>query len=300
MSAQNKLVEIEGLNKWFGGIHALRNVDFEIAPGTIVGLLGDNGAGKSTLIRHMVGMYLSDEGVCRTLGSPPDKLSPDQMRQIGYVHQQGHLIDWMNVRQHLNYVRAYYPGWNCQLESDYIEKFEINTRQVVGNMSPGEKQKLAILIAIGYEPCFLILDEPASALDPIARSGFLEMLLEMITVKQCSILISSHILSDVEKIMDRTVIMRKGKIICDMDFDSLRELYKRVRFTPINGNFLDQLRIDNMIEIKRDERQALCVVKGYEEHDLEQIGVRMNCEVDISTPGIEDVYRFVINENKGL
>ena len=104
---------------------------------------------------------------------------PEELARIGYVHQEGELLNWMTVGQLIRYVSAYYPNWNEGLEQRYIADFEINTGARVGSLSPGERQKVAILIAIGFEPELLILDEPASALDPIARAKFLDLLLDL-------------------------------------------------------------------------------------------------------------------------
>ncbi len=115
-----------------------------------------------------------------TFGCPARDLGPRELARIGYVHQEGELLNWMTVGQLIRYVSAYYPTWNEDLEQRYIARFRHQHGARVGSLSPGERQKVAILIAIGFEPELLILDEPASALDPIARAKFLDLLLEFI------------------------------------------------------------------------------------------------------------------------
>lgn len=203
------IVKARGLSKYFSGKAALNSVDLEILPGRIIGLLGPNGSGKSTLIRHMIGLYLPDSGSCVTYGCDVAKLTQKELSRIGYIHQEGELLNWMTVKQLIQYVSAYHPEWNNELEERYVKEFEMDLNDRVGALSPGQRQKLAILLAIGHEPDFLILDEPASALDPIARAQFLDMLIDIIQQEQKSILISSHILSDVEKIIDHVIIMKK-------------------------------------------------------------------------------------------
>ena len=162
-------------------------------PRRIIGLLGANGSGKSTLLRHMIGLYPPSAGQCVTFGVDAAKLSPAELGRIGYVHQEGELLEWMKVSQLIRYAAAYYPTWNHDLEAEYIRDFELPLKQRIGSLSPGQRQKVAILLAIGFEPELLILDEPAAGLDPIARSDFLDLLLKIIQDGNRTIIISSHI-----------------------------------------------------------------------------------------------------------
>ncbi|MGB2808660.1 MAG: ABC transporter ATP-binding protein, partial [Sedimentisphaerales bacterium] len=233
MNNEKPIVEMHKVCKRFGNIKALDDIDLQIYPGRIIGLLGANGAGKSTLLRNIIGLYLEDEGECVTFGSDAKKLGPKELARIGYVHQEGELLDWMTVRQLIRYVSAYYQSWNRELEEKYIEDFEISTKVRVGSLSPGQRQRLAILLAIGFEPELLILDEPAAALDPLARAQFLDLLLQIIQTENRTIIISSHILSDVEKVVDHAVIMKEGRILLDSSFDELRERFSRVRISAL-------------------------------------------------------------------
>lgn len=170
MNDSKPIVEVKRLTKYFNGKAALNSVDLKILPGRIIGLLGPNGSGKSTLIRHMIGLYLPDSGACTTFCCNAAKLGQKELSRMEYVHQEGELLDWMTAEQLIRYVSAYHPGWNEELEQRYVNDFEIDLNGKVGALSPGQRQKLSILLAIGHEPDFLILDEPASALDPMARA----------------------------------------------------------------------------------------------------------------------------------
>ena len=152
MTNANPIVQMRNVSRRFGHIQAMANVDLEISPGRIMGLLGANGAGKSTLLRHIIGLYLADQGECITFGTAAAKLGPDELGRIGYVHQEVELLGWMTVRQLVRYVSAYYNGWNRQLEEKYISDFDISLKDRVASLSPGQRQKLAILLAIAFEP----------------------------------------------------------------------------------------------------------------------------------------------------
>ena len=284
-----------GICKRFGNTQALDEVNLKIYTGSIIGLLGSNGAGKSTLLRHIIGLYLPDRGKCVTFDTDAKKLGPKQFERIGYVHQEGQLLNWMKVKQLIRYVSAYYPNWNSGLEERYISDFEVSTKARVGSLSPGERQKLAILLAIGFEPELLILDEPASALDPIARANFLNLLLELIQDESRTIIISSHILSDVEKVMDHVVIMKSGRILRDCSFDSLREQFHRVHISTVGETLPAELPFANVVQSHRSNGQAVLTVRESSRELIEQQAQELNCQVDIQPLSLEDIYRIVMS-----
>jgi ABC-2 type transport system ATP-binding protein len=294
MSDETTMVAIRGLSKHFGSTQALDGVYLDIGRGRIVGLLGANGAGKSTLLRHIIGLYLPDRGSCTTLGCDASQLSPAHLARIGYVHQEGELIDWMTAAQLLRYVSVYYPNWNKELEDRLVAEYEISLKARVGSLSPGQRQRLAILIAVCFEPELLILDEPAAALDPLARAQFLDLLLQLIQDQNRTIVISSHILSDVEKVIDQAVIMKAGKVIADASFDELREKYSRVRLTSLAGPLPEPLDFANTLECRRNQSEATLTVQDMSPVQIEAAAARLNCQADIHPLSLEDIYRLIV------
>jgi len=290
----NPIIQMRNVSKGFGRIQALDGINLEISGGKIIGLLGANGAGKSTLLRHIIGLYLADEGQCITFGADAGKLGPKELGRIGYVHQEGELLEWMTIKQLVRYVSAYYNTWNHELEEKYIVDFDISIKDRVSSLSPGQRQKAAILLAIGFAPELLILDEPASALDPIARSRFLDLLLQLIQDENRTIIISSHILSDVEKVIDHTIIMRKGRILRDSSFDSLREEFLKVTLTSLNGQLPKELPFENLISCERSGSQAVLIVQNYTSSDLEAKAKEINCTVEVKPLPLEEIYKIVV------
>jgi len=288
------MIKIRGLSKTFQQTVALSAVDLDIHPGRIIGLLGPNGSGKSTLIRHMIGLHLPSRGRCTTFGCDVATLGAKELSRIGYVHQEGELIDWMTVSQLIRYVAAYHASWNIDIEERYIHDFNMRLAARVGTLSPGQRQKLAILLAIGHEPELLILDEPATALDPIARARFLDLLMGIIQQEGKTILISSHILSDVEKVIDHVVIMKDGCIVTDQTFDDLKEKYLRVRLTSLGANLPETLPFDNVLACVRNNSQALLTMAGPDPGNIQQLAEAMNCAADIQRLPLEDIYQIVL------
>lgn len=290
------IVTIRNLSKRFGKVRALSGIHLDIYPGRIIGLLGMNGAGKTTLLRHMIGLYLPDSGNCTTFGCEAAELGPAELGRIGYVHQDGELLNWMTVPQMIRYVAAYYPGWNKELEAKYIEEFQLPMKSRVGNLSPGQRQKLAVLLALGFEPELLILDEPAAAMDPIARRRFLDFLLEIIQDPNRAILISSHILSDVEKIIDHVLIIHQGKLLRDCAFDELQEEFCRVRLTPLHGVLSEAFPFSSIIERESSPGEALLTLHHVSREECLSHGERENFRVDFLPMSLEDHFRLIVEK----
>jgi ABC-2 type transport system ATP-binding protein len=190
-----------------------------------VGLLGKNGSGKTTLIMHLLGLQLPSEGSVTTLGQSSATLGHDELARIGYVPQEIHLLDWMTVEQHLDYVACFYPDWDKDREQRLLDELELDAEVVVGTLSSGNLQKLAIILAVCHHPHLLFLDEPVSDLDPIVRRKLLMFLLELMREDEATILVSSHVLRDVEKVVDWVVCLERGKIATDAALDEIKERY---------------------------------------------------------------------------
>jgi ABC-2 type transport system ATP-binding protein len=287
---------MQNVSKRFRKTKALDNVTVDVMPGRIIGLLGANGCGKSTLLRHMIGLYLPNGGQCVTFGVEAKSLTPNELGRIGYVHQEGELLEWMKVKQLIRYVSAYYPMWNEELEQEFIKDFDLDLNQRVGSLSPGQRQKLSILLAVGFEPELLILDEPASGLDPIARSKFLDMLLGIIQDDSRTVIISSHILSDVEKVIDHAIIMDKGQVLTDESFDSLRERFMKVTLTSLGDAIPSKLGFERVLQCQRSESRVIVTVEDYTADEITTIAESINCTAEMSPLPLDDIYKIVLSE----
>jgi ABC-2 type transport system ATP-binding protein len=294
MTDHAPLVQLRALTKRFGKTTAIAGIDLDIHPGSVIGLLGANGAGKSTLLRHITGMYLPDRGTCTTLGCDAGRLDPARLARIGYVHQDSALLDWMTVRQFVRYVAAYYPTWNAALEQRFMADFELTGSARVGALSPGQRQRLAILIAIAFEPELLLLDEPAAALDPLARLRFLDLLIGIIQDERRAVVISSHILSDVEKVIDRVLIMDKGRILRDCPLDQLQDEFHRLRLTALTGTLPQTLPLPGLLECRRSATDAVVVLRRLPDERLERLGQDLGCRVEPLPLPLEELYRLVL------
>lgn len=292
-----RFIEVRSLDKSFKGNKVLIKLSFNIEPGHIIGLVGPNSSGKSTLLRHLIGMYLPTQGSCRTFGVEAASLTPDQLSNIGYVHQEAELMSWMSCKEIINYVAAHYKTWNKDLERDLVDLFNLNLKQKVGIMSPGQRQKLSILLAVAFEPKLLILDEPASALDPMARKHFLELLLDILQDSRKTILISSHILNDIEKVMDHILILDDGRLLKDCNFDDLREDYVKLELISLHGGLPSPLPFRHVFSSEQNGGHAMLTMKR-SELTLDEIKSKLNCEVIQHPLSLEEIYPLILDETK--
>jgi len=228
-------ISIKNLTKNFGSKQALRGVDLEIPIGATVGLLGANGSGKTTLIKCSLGLLRPTSGECQLLGESAWSLSASAKARLGYVPQVINLYPWMRVAELIQYTASFYATWNPELTDRLIKEWELPLNDRVRTLSVGQKQRLAILTAVAYQPDLLILDEPAASLDPQARRQFLQLLVELSEPEQRTVLFSTHITSDLERVADYVAIMKEGKIAW---FGSLEALKERTH-TSLEDAFLE-------------------------------------------------------------
>ena len=192
------LLKLNNLTKMFGKNAALKNINLEFAENSVIGLIGMNGCGKTTLLRHLTGLYLPTTGEVTVFDTPSDKIGDKEMSKIGVVTQQHRFLEWMTVKQHLKYIASFYTTWDVELQDRMVKDFNLDLKANVGTLSPGNVQKMAIIMAVCHHPDILILDEPASAMDPITRRTFLNLLFELLEYQFKTIIISSHVLTDIE------------------------------------------------------------------------------------------------------
>jgi len=252
--------EAHQLTKEFGTTKALDGISLALRPQSIIGLLGKNGSGKTTLMRHMIGLYLPTGGDATTLETPIAQLDHDQLARIGYVSQEIRLLDWMTVGQHLEFVASFYPRWDKERQRHLESDLELDASKQVGSLSTGNLQKLAVVMAVCHHPELLVLDEPVSDLDPIARDRLLKFLLEVLREDEATIVVSSHVLRDVEKVVDWVVCLERGRLIADAALDELKERYAEWNIVSGNGELPGPYPEPFVLEQEISGRQARLLV----------------------------------------
>ncbi|WP_153912948.1 ABC transporter ATP-binding protein [Shewanella sp. TC10] len=222
-SSSEAILEFKQVDKRFDDKAVLSQLSFSLSAGMVVGLLGQNGAGKSTLMRAALGIFDIEAGEIITLGDPATKLSTEAKAKIGYVPQQPFGYEGFTVASALELHSSFYPQWDKALETDWLARFGLDSKQQVQKLSVGQRQSLALIMAMAYRPQLLILDEPVASLDPIVRRQFMGDLFELALESGSAVLFSSHITSDLERVASHVALIKQGELILFKEIDALRE-----------------------------------------------------------------------------
>jgi ABC-2 type transport system ATP-binding protein len=205
------VIETEGLGKRYRKRWALADCTLSIPAGHVVGLVGPNGAGKTTLLNLATGMLAPTTGTIDVLSSRP-AAGPAQLARVGYLSQDAPVYAGLSVADHLKLGAHLNPGWDAEQARDRVERLDLDPRQKAGTLSGGQRAQLALTLATAKRPELLILDEPVASLDPLARREFLRDLMETVGEQQVSVVLSSHLISDLERVCDYLIVLVDSRV----------------------------------------------------------------------------------------
>jgi len=205
------VLETSRLGKRYRRLWALADCTLSIPGGHVVGLVGPNGAGKSTLLNLAVGLLAPTAGTIEVLGSPP-AAGPAELARVGYLAQDAPVYAGLSVADHLRLGARLNPGWDAELARDRVERLDLDPHQKAGTLSGGQRAQLALTLAVAKRPELLILDEPVASLDPLARREFLADLMEATAEQELSVVLSSHLVADLERVCDYLIVLVGSRV----------------------------------------------------------------------------------------
>ena len=282
-------IDVTDLHKEFGSKRVLNGVNLQIPQGQIVGLLGLNGAGKSTLIKCLLGLLKPTSGSATVLGRDAWHLDDEQKIKLGYVPQEITLYPWMTVRQMVEYVSAFYKTWDSKWSDELLKRWELPLNDRFGPLSVGQKQKLALVLALGHRPELLILDEPVASLDPVARRWFLESLCEMTADEKHTVLFSTHITSDLERVASHVALMKEGQIVFYDELDVLKDQVKRLRLRS-DAELPVSFAVRGALSTSVEGRNAVVTVPIVSNELLVEVRQRWRADVDVEDLNLEEIF----------
>ena len=215
------------LGKRYGRKWALNECDLDIPAGHVVGLVGPNGAGKTTLLHLAVGLLTPSAGSVEVLGRPPSD-DPAQLARVGFVAQDTPTYARLSVDDHLALGAHMNPGWDPEVARHRIEELDLDPKQRAGTLSGGQRAQLALTLAVAKRPEFLILDEPVASLDPLARREFLQSLMEVVAEQGVSVVLSSHLVADLERVCDYLVVLVASRVQVAGEVEELLATHHRL------------------------------------------------------------------------
>jgi len=224
------VIQLTDINKHYGHF-TLENINLTLPAGEIMGLVGVNGAGKSTTIRILMGLIEADSGTVDVLGHRLPDAQVTAKRQVGFASEDMRLYKYQNLTWHMDFVQGFYPEWDADYAQMLLQKFRLNPTQAIKGFSHGQRVKASLLLLLARRPRLLILDEPTTGLDPVARSEVLEELADILRDENRSVLFSSHNTHDVEQLSDSITFLHDGRILASEDIECFVNKWRSVRCT---------------------------------------------------------------------
>jgi ABC-2 type transport system ATP-binding protein len=277
------------LGKAFYGKTVLEDVSFSVEPGDIVGVLGKNGAGKTTLLELMLGFTPPSAGGVELFGHASYRLPGAAKARLGFVPQQDELVNQLNAADQIGVIASFYPRWDDALVTRLAREWEVDLTERIKGMSVGQRQKLSILLALGHRPDLLILDEPVASLDPVARRQFLEQIINVAADGARSVVFSSHIVSDVERLANKIWIVKDHRLYWQGDFDSLKDSIVRLHVRAPRA-LPDAFSIPNALSVQRNGSSATAVVRDWSVELHADTAEKLGVELEMEPLTLEDIF----------
>jgi len=252
----NAVLAAAGLTKRYGRRLALSDCTLAIPPGRVVGLVGPNGAGKTTLLQIAVGLQPQTAGTIQVLGNAP-AADAAQLARVGFVAQDAPTYAHLSVADHLRFGAHLNPRWDVRLADERIAALGLDPEQKAGKLSGGQRAQLALTLAIAKRPDLLVLDEPVASLDPLARRQFLQSLMAFIADQGASVILSSHLVSDLERVCDYLIVLVASQVQVAGEVDELLTTHVRIS----GGRCADVPDGVEILEESHTERQTTLVVR---------------------------------------
>lgn len=254
------MIEITNLTKSFNGFNALEDVSIKIEKGTIHGLIGENGAGKTTLIQCLTGIYKQDRGAILIDGEPVYE-NPAVKSKIGYVADSNQFFPYYTVSDMVNFFAGIYKNFSKEKFNTLNEILKVSKKRRISQLSKGMQMRLSLMLNISANPEVLVLDEPTSGLDAIAKNEVINIIIDEVEKRNITVLISSHHLSELEKLCDEMTILHHGKVTYQSSVDNIKEKVKKLQV--VFKNTPDLSKIDNLLKTEVIGSVYYLITKDY-------------------------------------
>ena len=292
------IIEAQNVARAFDGKPVVRDLNLRVRRGSIYGFLGRNGAGKTTTIKMLVGLIRRDAGELRVCGADPWRFTVADRQRVGYLSEKQTLMPAMRVGRLIEFTANFYPNWDDAMCDRILKRFKLDPDKRIKELSGGQQRQVGFLLALAQRPDLLVLDEPASTLDVVARREFLDEVLELLRSEGKSVLFSSHILSDVERVADEVGIMADGTLKLSEPLDRLKETVKQVRLYDF-PNGTDGLAVPGAFQLRKTPTEALVTLRVTDDATLTQLAATHRCRCEMRDLSLEDIFVEVVREPEG-
>jgi ABC-2 type transport system ATP-binding protein len=284
------VVQIEDLTRTFGATVAVDGLKLTVRRGEVFGFLGRNGAGKTTTIKTLLGLLRPTNGTIRVLGLDPVGHGSDLKQRIGYVSEMPQLYPWMRVREMVRFTRSFYQHWNDVHVARLLEQFRLDPECKVQNLSRGMGAQLALVLALGHDPELLILDEPATGLDVLVRRDFLESIVQVIQQEGRTVMLSSHMVHEVERVADRVAVIEAGKLLACEDTDAFKGRVKKVLVRLPGAEDVALRGVEGVSQVEGSGTRRLVTIAGYSQQHRQALLASGAEIVDVVDMSLEESF----------
>ena len=285
----NDPIVVDNISRSFDGQSVIKDLSFSIKPGSIYGFLGRNGSGKTTTIRMLAGLIKPAAGEVRIMGKDPFMIGAVDRQWLGYMSEKAAIPSYATVRSVLKLGRTLYPTWDTALAERLLTKYDLPAKKRFMALSQGNQRLLGFIMAIAPRPKVLLLDELAANLDVAARREILDDILELIRDCGCTVLFSTHILSDVERVADEIGILAKGSLRVSESLDSLKDSIRQVRFYGFKSRMPDD-GIPESLSTIRGKGELTLTLRANTRTTPEMLAERWSCQYESRTLNLEDIF----------
>ena len=291
------VIETANVSRSFANSIAVQDLSLRVGRGSIYGLLGRNGAGKTTILKMLVGLIWPDKGDIRVNGVEPCRFTVQDRWKIGYVSEKQILNPLMRVGALIRFTSSFYPNWDFAGCGRMLKRFKIDPASQIRSLSAGTARQVAFVLALAQRPDLLILDEPAANLDVVARREFLEEMLDLLREDGKTVLLSSHILSDVERVADEIGIITQGRLGISEPLDRLKETVRKVRFYEFETGTNDFC-LPHSFQFSKTSNEVLATLRVEDEGELLALARRYRCRYEVVQLNLEDIFVEMVREPK--
>lgn len=290
----HSVIEMSAVHKSYPHFQ-LSDINLNLPAGEIMGLVGVNGAGKSTIIRILLGLIQADSGKASVLGYQLPREQAEAKREIGFASEDMRLYKGKDLAWHMSFIQSIFPYWDASYAAYLLKKFDLRADQEVKGFSHGQRVKAALLLLLARRPRLLILDEPTTGLDPVARSEVVEELAEVLRDENRSVLFSSHNTHDIEQISDSITFIHSGRLLASSDIGSYLDSWRSIR---CKGNLSpDSIRLPAINNIRQNGSLLNIKVNNFDESYLERLREQGLDVIEVKNMNLEEIFIATVKSN---
>jgi ABC-type multidrug transport system ATPase subunit len=284
----------------YGSTEAVTDLTLQVESGTIYALLGPNGAGKTSTLRMLMNIVPPASGTATVLGADSRHLGPDEFATIGYVSENQRIPRWMTVNQLLAFCKPLYPSWDDELCQTLLNQFDLPSDVRISRLSRGMRVKAALVSSLAYRPRLLVLDEPFSGLDPVVRDDLVRGVLELAGEERWTVVISSHDLDEVERLVDLVGFLDGGRLVLNESFADLHGRFRRIDVTT--GQWPGPIQVpESWISVQTAGRVVRLIESRYVEAETERhiAALAPDAVVDVQPMTLREIFIALVRHKRG-